>query len=197
MVSRSSSSETLPPCRRPVGCCRESGRAPALALLPLYGGRMKCPAGTGRMTGSTGNSRGRAGNSGISWDLMGFGGIGRYYTGWDQPSRPPWRSLRPGAHGGISGDPRAESPAISKDFRPAKPSRELEVITHHTPFVPGTMFLSVRPPPRHPRRADPDLRSLRPLLDGTRRRPPDRARFAAGDRFFLRLGHARGHRSAD
>ena len=31
-----------------------------------------------------------------------------------------------------------------QDFRPAKPSRELEVITHHTPFVPGTMFLSVR-----------------------------------------------------
>ena len=90
------------------------------------------------------DSRDRAGNSGISWDLMGFGGSDGITRDGASRVDPPWRSLRPGAHGGISGDPRAESPAISKDFRPAKPSRELEVITHHTPFVPGTMFLSVR-----------------------------------------------------
>ena len=53
-----------------------------------------------------------------------------------QAESTPWTSLRPGAHGGISPDFRAECPAISKDFRPAKPSRELEVIVHHTPFAP-------------------------------------------------------------
>ena len=67
------------------------GRSPLRGLLR---------AEKGRMTGSTGNSRDRAGNSGISWDLMGFGGIGRYCPEWGRPSRPPWTSLRRGAQGG-------------------------------------------------------------------------------------------------
>ena len=88
-----------------------------------------------------------AGSGRKFWDLVGSDGIW-----WDRAALPgmgpaestPWTSLRPGAQGGISRDSRAEFPAISKDFRPAKPSRELEVITHHTPFAPGTMFLSRR-----------------------------------------------------
>ena len=75
------------------------------------------------MTGSTGNSRDRAGNSGISWDLMGFGGSDGIARNGAGRVDPRGRLSAGVLKGGISRDSRAEFPAISKDFRPAKPSR--------------------------------------------------------------------------